>query len=681
MSMSGGVRQSRGEALVGTGLVSVLILLVAALTVGTLCQRAVEREGMVLSALGERASGLELFVAEVANLQQKMMLFSRDNTPAKASEVIAALQDFRAKVVTVGSNATAPASLEAAEDMIAALDGYGGEFKRVTQEKIAPGIALLGLEVRTKQINDLIQAGLHDTTQMVGTSRTEQRKASTSALLMLGLIMLAIVIGMGLAWLARSKFSQLATEIDVVTGNLGHVFTALAEGDLTQKLEIKQRGAFQKIADEVNATIEKLAGMFVRINGAAQTIADAAGEVAAGGADLAERTERQAASLEQSAAALEQLAGTVKACSERAREANGVVSQAHQAGENGVAVVALAIKAMERIVEASDKIKGIIRLTEGMSRRINMVALNASVEAARAGEAGKGFGVVAREISSLAERSAYASQQIREQITSSDKQIQQGSRMVIQSGEALQTIMTSVDRAAELFQDIAHSTAAQANMLQEINVAITHMDETTQMNAALSEQTCAASLSMRQESRGMKELVSFFMLDGDTADNKLGRHIVLIESTKLDHTSFMKRIHEVIAGQRETAPKDVPGHHQCRLGKWYDSIKLPAIRLNSVYRALERPHALVHDAARHALERHVAGDHAGCGKALAEMEQASTQVLSLIDDLAADLRQHQVDQDFRPPTKIRTPHQQRGQPQPGPLRHADNAGHHEWIEF
>ncbi|MEI6986853.1 MAG: methyl-accepting chemotaxis protein, partial [Rhodospirillaceae bacterium] len=620
------------------------------------------------------------------------------------NELILTLQAFRAKVVAFRIQATAPRSLLTADIMIAALDGYGSEFKRITQEKIASEIALLGLEVRTKQINDLVQAELHDITQMVSAGRTEQREASTSALLMLGLNLLAVAIGIGLAWLVKHKFDSLGSEIDVVTDNLAHVFTALAEGDLTQKLETKQRGTFRKIADEVNATIEKLAGVFVRINGAAQTIADASREVATGGANLAESTERQAACLEQSAAALEQLAITVRECSERAREANGVVSQAHNAGENGVAVVASAIKAMERIVEASDKIKGIIRLTEGISRRINMVALNASVEAARAGEAGKGFGVVAREISSLAERSAFASQQIREQIISSDKQVQQGSLMVIQSGEALQAIVVSVDRAAVLFQDIARSTAAQSCMLQEINVAITHIDETTQMNAALSEQTCAASQSMRQESRYLKELVSFFIVDGYIADNNLGRNIVLIESTKLDHAIFMKHIREVIAGQHDTAPKDVPGHHQCRLGKWYDATKLPDIRLNSVYRALEHPHAMVHNAARRALEQHLAGNHSACERSLFEMEQASTQVLSLIDDLVADLRQHQVDLDSSPPADIHAAYQQPtyvappsprhpssakregAKPsftmtQPGPLRYVDNAGHHDWVEF
>ncbi|CAK0749974.1 hypothetical protein CCP1ISM_3690001 [Azospirillaceae bacterium] len=236
-------------------------------------------------------------------------------------------------------------------------------------------------------------------------------------------------------------------------------------------------------------------------------------------------------------------------------------------------------------------------------------------------------------------------------------------------------------------------------MLHEINIAVEQMDETTQMNAALAEQTCAASQSMRQESAGLKELVSFFMLESSGAECGLGRHIVLIESTKLDHLSFMKRIREAIAGERDTRPEDVPDHHQCRLGKWYDTVEVPAVRLNPVYRTLEQPHALVHAAARHALERHAAGDRSGCEQSLDEMTQASTEVLELIDDLAADLRTSEAERDTPPPSDSArrrpppsSPQQRRLASQPqkdtpplarthGVLSHANGGRDREWAEF
>ncbi len=560
---------------------------------------------------------------------------------------------------------------------------------------------LLSAGQDTASLPEATQAGTQAGTAS-GAGQNAEAAEATAALIA-GLTGLAIVIGAVSVWHSRRRSARLAAGIEAMTGDLSRVFTGMAEGDLTRQVPPHRDRTFEKMADDVNATIEKLSGMVARIHDAAEAIAAAAAEVAAGGGDLSERTERQAAALEQTAAAFVQLSDTFKSYCEHAREANAMVGDARDAGEQGVRVVAAAIESMQRIVEGSEKIKGIIRVTEEISRRINMLAINASVEAARAGEAGKGFGVVAREVGSLAERSAQASQQIKELIFSSDSQIQQGVHMVTQSGSALQTIVGSVDRAAALFNDIALSAAAQSGMINEINAAISQLDETTQMNAALAEQTCAASQSMHSEAAGMKELVSFFILESRDTSHGFGRDIVLIESTKLDHLSFMKRIREAIAGQRDTCPDDLPDHHHCRLGKWYDTIEAPVVRLNAAYRTLERPHALVHDAAKWALQRHAAGDQTGCDQALEEMTRASAQVLALIDDLAGDLRDYnhaeqggarapvreEAPRRPRPSRRAGTPPQRhlladdsQAPPRPrGVLRHADAGSAHEWTEF
>lgn len=638
MTKRDGTRRAFGARFAGIDLALVLVVLIAVSAIGGLGVRSADQQAATFSALAGRGLDLGQVAGAVSALNVRVAASLRDRKSANANAVAAVMTDLRTRMLAIRDASSEGSQADAADRLVVAFDAYAVDVKRLMEGK-AGADAAAGLETKGRQLVDLIQVALQDAARGLAEARVEPTvDAATISTLIAGLALLGLVMAGLLVWRARRRERRLAAGIDAATAEFSGVFVGLAEGDLTRKVKSGQHQAFVGMADDVNATLEKLSGMVARIDQVAGAISGAAAEVAAGGADLATRTERQAAALEQTTAALEQLANTFKGYCEHAREANNLVGAARTAGESGVVVVASAIGAMRRIVEASEKIKEIIRVTEDIARRTNMLALNASVEAARAGEAGKGFGVVAREVGSLAERSATASQQIKNLILNSDNEIKQGVLMVTQSGESLQTIVGSVDRAAVFFNDIAVSAAGQSGMLHEINIAVGQLDETTQMNAALAEQACAASQSMQDESRNLKELVSFFMVEGEASGQGFGRHIVLIESTKLDHIGFMKRIREAISGQRDTRPEEVPDHHHCRLGKWYDTIDLPEIRLNPIFRTLERPHALVHAAARRALQDHAAGDELGYRHALDEMDQASAQVMGLIDDLAADLR-------------------------------------------
>lgn len=297
------------------------------------------------------------------------------------------------------------------------------------------------------------------------------------------------------------------------------VLGALAGGNLSVKMQGEYEGAFGDIKNSLNTTIEQLKSTVGNIKTSAEVINSAASEIASGSADLSMRTEQQASNLEETAASMEEITGTVKQNSQNANTANDLAMKANQVASEGGKVVESAVTAMGSIEKSSQKISDIIGVIDEIAFQTNLLALNAAVEAARAGDAGKGFAVVASEVRSLAGRSASASKEIKALISESVTQVKDGAQLVNQAGDTLKGIVGSVQQVASIVSDIAAASVQQATGIDEVNSAVTQMDEVTQQNAALVEENTAAAQSMLEQAKALEKLVTFFRMDeSDEAD-------------------------------------------------------------------------------------------------------------------------------------------------------------------
>jgi methyl-accepting chemotaxis protein len=294
-----------------------------------------------------------------------------------------------------------------------------------------------------------------------------------------------------------------------VVESLAEGLKSLSDGDLTFRLPDFPE-TYQQIRDDFNSTIEQLQQTIQAIASATREVAGASGEISGGSTDLSQRTEEQAASLEETSASMEEISATVKKNAENAQQANAFAAGTRQVADRGGQVVAQAVSAMARIEESSRKISDIISVIDEISRQTNLLALNAAVEAARAGEAGRGFAVVASEVRSLAQRSSQAAKDIKDLITSSSEQVEEGVELVNKAGASLNEIMESIKKVAEIVSEIASASAEQSTGIDQVNTALTQMDEVTQQNSALVEQNAAAAKALEQQSQEMDERVSFF---------------------------------------------------------------------------------------------------------------------------------------------------------------------------
>ncbi len=309
------------------------------------------------------------------------------------------------------------------------------------------------------------------------------------------------------------SLNSLCETVQGAVEDIGVMFGALAQGNLTQRIDRDYQGALGKLKTDGNATAERLSATVAEIMSAATEVANAAAEISTGTSDLSQRTEQQASSLEETAASMEELSTTVKQNAENAQHANQLSESARDAAEQGGNVVSNAVTAMSRISESSDKIAEIIGVIDGIAFQTNLLALNAAVEAARAGEAGRGFAVVASEVRTLAQRSSEAAKDIKELITQRTGQVKDGVDLVNKTGNALEEIVESIKRVTDIVAEIAAASNEQAKGIEEVNTAVSQMDEMTQQNSALVEENAAAAKTLQDQSETMNGQVSFFTLD------------------------------------------------------------------------------------------------------------------------------------------------------------------------
>ncbi len=286
---------------------------------------------------------------------------------------------------------------------------------------------------------------------------------------------------------------------------------ATRQGDLTQRVSLEGKsGAVQALCAGVNVLVDAMAGLVSQVREASDQINTAAREIAQGNTDLSQRTEEQASSLEETASSMEELTSTVKQNAENARQANQLAIGASDVAVRGGEVVGQVVMTMGEINEASRKIADIISVIDGIAFQTNILALNAAVEAARAGEQGRGFAVVATEVRNLAQRSAGAAREIKSLISDSVERVASGSKLVEQAGKTMEEIVVSVKRVTDLMSEISAASMEQTSGIEQVNQAVTKMDETTQQNAALVEEAAAAAESLEEQARSLVEAVAAF---------------------------------------------------------------------------------------------------------------------------------------------------------------------------
>ncbi|QIM53741.1 methyl-accepting chemotaxis protein [Hydrogenophaga crocea] len=423
---------------------------------------------------------------ERINAVQKMLEAEVSSERGKA--YLAEITQLRAKYIDVrkgyfdalkaGDTASADRILETA--LLPAAKAYGGKQREL-------------LDFQLQLVGEAVAASESTVNRQIG--------------LLLGMAALAIAGAVLLAWrITRSVTAPLTEAVSVARD--------VAQGDLTREVRVQRS---DELGDLLRALAEmkgSLVNTVGQVRQATDGINTASGEIASGNQDLSARTEQTASNLQETAASMEQLTSTVRNSADAARQANQLAASAAEIAQRGGSVVSQVVTTMDEINSASKKINDIIGVIDGIAFQTNILALNAAVEAARAGEQGRGFAVVAGEVRNLAQRSAEAAKEIKGLIGASVEKVETGSQLVADAGQTMGEIVASVQRVTDIIGEITAAAGEQSDGIGQVNVAVSQLDQMTQQNAALVEESAAAAQSLKEQANRLAQVVQVFKLDG-----------------------------------------------------------------------------------------------------------------------------------------------------------------------
>jgi methyl-accepting chemotaxis protein len=333
-------------------------------------------------------------------------------------------------------------------------------------------------------------------------------RSRRTSLLLGALGLLAAAATVGVAWLMQRRIvGELSRAARVADQVAGGNLAIDARSDRTDEL-----GDLMRALDRMT---QQLSRSLATVLESSSSIENASAEIATGNQDLSHRTEQAASNLQQTASSMDQLTGTVKQSADSARQANQLASSAAEVAARGGSVVAQVVTTMDEINASSKKIADIIGVIDGIAFQTNILALNAAVEAARAGEQGRGFAVVASEVRSLAQRSAQAAKEIKALIGASVEKVDSGSRLVADAGQTMNEIVGSVQRVTDIISEITAAAAEQSEGIGQVNGSVTQLDQMTQQNAALVEESAAAAESLKDQAARLRSIVNNFQLAGE----------------------------------------------------------------------------------------------------------------------------------------------------------------------
>lgn len=431
-----------------------------------------------------------------------------DARTAQASAEIAKVQDLVAKGLVSDEEKAAYAKIASARAHALSLVRKIGSIKASGDPAALLQFSQTEFEPSATAINEslnnfvLVQKKARD-------GAVERMHAAQQQVMWVGVCTALLLLGAAI-WI-------MAVLVRSIVGPLHYtmkVAQAISEGDLTQNVRSNRQDEFGDLLKAFSQMSERLRTLVSEVRSGVDSVSTASTQIANGNHDLSARTEQTAANLQQTAASIEQLTSNVTQSAETARQANQLALNATQAATRGGEVMGTVVNSMSHISESSRRIADIIGVIDGIAFQTNILALNAAVEAARAGEQGRGFAVVASEVRSLAHRSAEAAKEIKSLIQRSVDSVESGSQQVSEAGAAMQDIVTGVRRVGDLIAEISAAASEQQQGISQVNQAVGNLDQMTQQNAALVEESAAAASAMNEQASKLGEVVSRFQVSG-----------------------------------------------------------------------------------------------------------------------------------------------------------------------